>query len=203
MTVLDDYSEKEQKTVWFNSRFYRANLLWERDTLRIRDIHLFDETFASEYVGARGTSSRCLFHTLPLVDGFRWSSKDVVAGLRLRTRAGQSVRGGTPTVRRDKDRLVVRWPTTRPAGEVVFSFDESTMSVSATGPVAHDWEFALTHAENAKLPFETVEDQRLECGFEGRAYPIRATHGTFSRGDTGGLRITPNQGRVTLDLTRR
>jgi hypothetical protein len=47
VTVLRDHSEKDLKTVWFNSRFYRANLLWDQGTLRFRDIHLFDETVAA------------------------------------------------------------------------------------------------------------------------------------------------------------
>ncbi|MCP4224186.1 MAG: hypothetical protein GY773_12635, partial [Actinomycetia bacterium] len=50
VTVLSDYSPKDLKTVWFNSRFYRANLLWDRGTLRFRDIHLFDEEVASDYL---------------------------------------------------------------------------------------------------------------------------------------------------------
>jgi len=49
VTVLNDHSDKDQKSVWFNSRFYRANLLWDQGTLRFRDIHLFDESVASNY----------------------------------------------------------------------------------------------------------------------------------------------------------
>ncbi len=48
-------SEKDQKTVWFNSRFYRANLLWDKGTMRFRDIHLFDESVASDYLTKKGT----------------------------------------------------------------------------------------------------------------------------------------------------
>ena len=42
VTVTEDLKGSDRKTVWFNSRFYRVNLLWENGTLRIRDIHLFD-----------------------------------------------------------------------------------------------------------------------------------------------------------------
>ena len=46
VTVNVDLGESNLKTVWFNSRFYRINFLWENSTLRMsRDIHLFNEKF--------------------------------------------------------------------------------------------------------------------------------------------------------------
>ena len=46
VTTLTDTYDQGQKTVWFNSRYYRANLLWEKNTIRFRDIHLFDEIWS-------------------------------------------------------------------------------------------------------------------------------------------------------------
>jgi hypothetical protein len=42
VTVNEDLKGSNRKTVWFNSKNYRINFLWEDSTLRIRDIHLFD-----------------------------------------------------------------------------------------------------------------------------------------------------------------
>ena len=39
VTTLTDVRGEGNKTVWFNSRYYRANLLWEKGTFRFRDIH--------------------------------------------------------------------------------------------------------------------------------------------------------------------
>jgi hypothetical protein len=49
VTVNDDMESSDRKTVWFNSRFFRANLLWENGSLRFRNIHLFNEKFSSIY----------------------------------------------------------------------------------------------------------------------------------------------------------
>lgn len=46
--LLKDHSEKDLSTVGHNSRFYRANLLWEQRALRFRDIHLFDENLVPD-----------------------------------------------------------------------------------------------------------------------------------------------------------
>ena len=42
-TVTRDLDGSDCKTIWFDSRFYRTNILWEKGTLRIRDIHLFSQ----------------------------------------------------------------------------------------------------------------------------------------------------------------
>jgi len=140
VTVLNDHSKKNQKTVWFNSRFYRANLLWDQGTLRFRDIHLFDETVASDYLTKKGTSTQCDYYTLPVVDGFRWSSLQNVAGLRIKAAGGLEIKGGDPTVDdRTDGELVVRWPVHSPEGEIVITFNETSVSISAAGGMKDNW----------------------------------------------------------------
>ncbi|MHC4192321.1 MAG: hypothetical protein ACYSUB_22060, partial [Planctomycetota bacterium] len=130
VTVLKDHSDKNQKTVWFNSRFYRANLLWEKDTMRFRDIHIFNETVASDYLTKPGTSSQCFYYTLPVVDGFYWSSLETIAGLRFKSAVGLEIKGGDPTVDDSTEgELTVRWPISSPKGEIVTTFNETSVSI--------------------------------------------------------------------------
>ena len=75
VTALTDYREKDRKTVWYNSRYYRTNLLWEGGTLCIRDIHMFDQRMESDYYRKAGTTNQCVYTTLPVVDGCMWSTK--------------------------------------------------------------------------------------------------------------------------------
>ena len=151
VTVLADHSDKDLKTVWFNSRFYRANLLWEAGTLRFRDIHLFDETMASEYLTKRGASTQCLYETPPFVDGFRWSSKETVAGLRFKTVDGAEIQGGNPTVEdAATSELTVRWPTVTPEGAMRLTFDERFMTIRAEGDLEDRWRLELTHATGSR-----------------------------------------------------
>lgn len=83
VTALTDVREQGNRTVWFNSRYYRANLLWEKQGFRFRDFHLFDERYASAYFDKAGKGNQFLFYTLPVVDGFGWSRADDRAGLRV------------------------------------------------------------------------------------------------------------------------
>lgn len=42
--------EEDLRTLWYNSRFYRVSLLWEKNKLSIRDLHLFNEMYKSRYL---------------------------------------------------------------------------------------------------------------------------------------------------------
>ena len=182
VTVLKDHSEKDQKTVWFNSRFYRANLLWDQGTMRFRDIHLFDERVASDYLTQRGTSTQCFYDTLPFVDGFRWSSSETVAGLRLKSGEGE-IKGGTPTVDdRVEGQLTVRWPTESPKGAIVLTFDERAVSIRAEGRVKDSWYLELSSAEEADLPFDRIDRRKVSCTFKGAAYAVSAEAGNIHAG---------------------
>jgi len=204
VTVLNDHSKKNLKTVWFNSRFYRANLLWEDGTMRFRDIHLFDESVASDYLTKRGTSTQCLYYTLPVVDGFRWSSLQTVAGLRLKSAGGSEIKGGVPTVDDSTDgELTVRWPVYSPKGEIVMTFDEASFSVSAKGGVKNKWFFELCSDEKAKLPFVKIDRKKISCTYMTAPYSIIAKQGVFTNEPGTGLRIMPEDNRIVLDFSIR
>lgn len=204
VTVLKDYSEKDQKTVWFNSRYYRANLLWEKGTMRFRDIHLFDEQVASDYLNKRGTTSQYFYEALPLVDGFRWSTLDTIAGLRLMSEGGSEVKGVTPTVDDSvAGELVVRWPTESPKGELVMKFNETSLRISATGELEDQWFLELSSAGEAKLPFTKINRRKLTGTFKGFPYSIPATSGVFAVPGDSGLRVMPEKNSIALDLSSR
>jgi hypothetical protein len=202
VTVLSDHSKLNQKTVWFNSRFYRANLLWEQGTMRFRDIHLFDETVASDYLTKRGTSSQCFYYTLPVVDGFNWSTAQTVAGLRLKSAGGVEIKGGTPTVDdHTAGELMVRWPIDSPKGEMLMTFTETSVSVSAVGGVKDPWFLELSNDKKAVLPFRQIDRKKLSCEFRNAPYSVTAIHGVFTNDAGSGLRIMPEDNRVVLGFS--
>ncbi len=202
VTVLNDHSDKNQKTVWFNSRFYRANLLWDQGAMRFRDIHLFDETMASDYLSKRGTSTQCFYETLPFVDGFRWSSKQTVAGLRLKSAAGLEIKGRTPTVDDGSEgELAVRWPTESPKGALLLTFNERSVSIRTEGRMKDTWYFELSSDTQADLPFDRIDRRKVFCTFKNTPYAVSAEQGTFTKQAGSDLRILPEAGRIVLDFS--
>ena len=47
VVYLNDWKHENRKTVWYDSRFYRLNILWENGAFFIRDLHRFDEKLVS------------------------------------------------------------------------------------------------------------------------------------------------------------
>ncbi|MDR3194379.1 MAG: hypothetical protein LBT76_03685 [Tannerella sp.] len=205
VTALTDYRTPERKTVWFNSRFYRANLIWEEGTFRFRDIHLFDERFASDYLTRAGTSTQCIYSTLPVVDGFLWSTRDEKAGLRIIDGQGQSPSTGSPTVSElPGDVLKVAFETvSEQAFEIVFH--EDGFEVTCTKGGGTGWAMELKTAPGAELPFQSVESNRVNALLKGFAYGITCREGRFiSAGDGGGVfRIQPSGNKIAVDCSER
>ncbi|MBS3775694.1 MAG: hypothetical protein KGY70_10930 [Bacteroidales bacterium] len=206
VTVLQDYSEKDLKTVWFNSRYYRANILWEDGTMRFRDIHIFDEKVESDYLTEKGTTTSCYYYTLPVVDGFMWSSNQTVAGLRLKALSREGlpqVKGGAPEVTDSiEGQLNITWPVYSREGKINVKFDESTISISSQGKEPENWFLELSYSENTELPIAKTGHKKLNLNYKGNEYLISAVKGAFTREDDSGLRIIPEDNQIILDLSK-
>jgi len=172
--------------------------------MRFRDIHLFDETIASDYLTKPGRSSQCFYYTLPVVDGFYWSSLETVAGLRLMSVGGLEIKGGLPTVDDSTEgELTVRWPTRSPEEEIDIVFNETSISVSAEGGKIDNWFLELSFDKKAELPFRKIDRKRVSCTYSNASYFISAIQGVFSIEPGSGLRIIPEDNRIVLDFSSR
>jgi hypothetical protein len=80
--ALDDWKDEDRQSVWYYSRNYRINLFREKGHVRIRDIHLFDETYEERYLRDVCETKDCCYDTLPVVDGARWNDSRTQAGIK-------------------------------------------------------------------------------------------------------------------------
>ncbi|TDX02109.1 hypothetical protein [Dinghuibacter silviterrae] len=193
VTVTHDLPGSDKKTVWFDSRYYRVNLLWAGDTLRIRDIHLFDERLPSPYLNTPLTGNAAAFYTLPFVDGYLWSDASVLAGLCFKV-GTVALKGGDPIVTSpEPGHLHIVWPLTTVPGKMIIDLDERRIRISCTAP----WFAELAASPKAALPFTSVTPNRVTASFEGFSYGVSATRGKFSEGSV--LRMTPENGVLELN----
>lgn len=207
VTVNEDLEGSNRKTVWFNSRFYRLNLLWENGTLRFRDIHLFDEKFQSAYLTKKATSNECSFFTLPFVDGYIWSSPQQIAGLRFKAIINGKetlLEGGNPTITDSTPgQLHISWPLKSVKGTLVMDIDEYQISIKVIGAKSIDWFLDLTTADNAKLPFKMISSSQIDCQFEVMKYAVTAKRGSFSEPGNGIVfRIRPAKNTLILNFSQ-
>ncbi|WP_321290067.1 hypothetical protein [uncultured Sunxiuqinia sp.] len=208
VTVNNDLERSDVKTVWFNSRFYRANLLWDQGTLRFRDIHLFDENLQSKYLTEKVNSNECFFFTFPFVDGHVWSSSDEIAGLRLKALVDEAevlLKGGTPMITSPQEgSLQVEWPLESIDGTFLMYFDEQKIDMRIKAKETIDWYWDLTTKNDAELPFLKISPSVVNCEFDEMNYVLNAKNGTFSKpNDQVVLRISPEDNKIILDMADR
>ena len=207
VTINEDIAGSDQKTVWFNSRFYRINLLWEKGTLRFRDIHLFNENFPSTYTSNKATSNECSFFTLPFVDGYIWSKPGNFAGLRFKALVdGKEIllEGKDPVITNTKPGVLhISWPLKTFNQTLVMDIDERQIKINMPGEKAINWFLDLTTATTNNLPFKKISPHQVDCSFENMNYAVRTTKGIFSKPtDSTVLRITPEKNALLINFAR-
>lgn len=211
VTTVSDVRGEGNKTVWYDSRYYRANLLWEKGRFRFRDIHLFDERFKSEYLDTPGTGDCFLFYTMPFVDGFMWSKGGDRAGLSLvRTcRDGQAeeLRLDSPEVK-ERGRSVLEVRGNDQYGDT-FRITLHDDRIEVSSPDADKdvaWALQLHAAPGTELPFTDVGGKSANAVFRGHSYSVTCSEGRFEKAaedDSHVLRIIPDNGKITIDCAVR
>lgn len=204
MTYLTPPGDDPRQTVWFNSRFYRTNLIWEQGKLRVRDIHLFDESMESPILQTNVDRSSVEFYTLPVVDGFHWSSPDKHAGLRFKARVDGEVieiEGDSPEVtKQGKGELLVTWPLKNVPGKLILTLDEQAFTIELEGTDA-EWWAELDTADSAKLPFTKITSQSIAGKFQAHPYEVEIAKGTAEPLDRG-YKLLPGNNRIELNFAK-
>ena len=74
--ALEDWSGYGRKSVWYNSRFYRANLIMDGKRLVFRDIHKMADDFEEPFLDKVCTGWQALYYTPPVVDQWMFRGRD-------------------------------------------------------------------------------------------------------------------------------
>lgn len=211
VSALSGYEPADARTVWYDSRFYRTNLYWEENgrTFRIRDLHLFNEEFASDYLTEPGTSTECIYKTLPVIDGFAWSRhKSLMAGYRLVVLDGAGRRveisGREPIVTEPNAQNVqVEWPLNDGLGSLLVILKEDRMEIGYKPENPEmTWMLEFTCNPEAELPLTAITPKMLKAQTQGFTYAMNCLQGTFARNRDGDpdcrYRILPVNNKIVL-----
>jgi len=210
LSALSDYRAEDRKTVWYNSRFYRANMIWKGDEFAIRDIHLFDEQFRSKYYDRPTSSTQCVFMTLPFLDGFLWSTKDEHSQMRIAIEDENGTwsyaKCANPVVATDNEDLVVVECPLNQGGKAVFSFERHRISVKVSG--TGKWKLELYAPLAERIPFKTIQRQNLKAAFEDFEYQIQLQKGEFGKPSSCSekgyfLDIIPQSNQIRMLMSKR
>lgn len=202
-TVEKDLGSSDKKTLWYNSRFYRMNILWEHGSLRIADIHLFNEKIPDRYLNSVTTVNKSFFYTLPVIDGSQWGEHGNPAGLRLMVvEDGKAVpvTGGNPTFENiGRSSVKVTWPTKY--GNFEINLTERAVSIKLLNNTVQNWYMSLNVNRPVKLPVNKILSQTLEMDFDNHHYVLKAKQGSFAEPENGkGFKAIPTKGVLSFSL---
>ena len=202
LVTTEDLRNNGKKSLWFNSRNYRVNLLWEGGCLKFRDLHLFDENLRSEYLDHPDTLPVFHYETLPIVDGCLWSAPDDLAGLRFVT---PSFNGGDPQFSSDRDGTCqkILWPAATGNGRFEITMTEDRIVIKSRGKTG-PWYLELDTTPRASLPFVTVGPSEITATMSGLDYGVTVVKGmaTDIRDEAPGkvLKLTPEEGTLEIAI---
>ncbi|WP_197527750.1 hypothetical protein [Posidoniimonas polymericola] len=205
---LDDWREEGRRSAWFNSRFYRVNLYWDRDRLSIRDLHLFDETRASTVHDKRLLENTLTCATLPIVEGRPPLAKNADPAGALPVAidpAGAAtpllVDGPPAVTQRGDTRLAVE-QRLAVGGTLKITCSEDRLVLIASGKSDQPRSWALDIVGQEQTPAEVTSSV---IGFHSPSGNYRLElepgSGTFERRADGGVRVLAGkEGQISLLL---
>jgi len=201
VTALTDPRGANHRSVWYNSRFYRTNLFWENDRLRIRDIHIFDQRYQERYLEETCKGPLSIYDTLPIMDGYNWSTPGELAGIRLVRLADGDCNpliGGIPNVSETSStELSVSWPLLT-GGCLEIVCREDSLEVSLTDP--SDWALDMSWSNDKLIDLVDVTDRSMSYRHEGFTYGVKCSVGQLRQREGRSVLMLPDSGRIVLDL---
>lgn len=76
-----DAHKKDRGSLWFNSRYYRCGLFYNKGDILIRDLMVFDEAYRERYLNNITKDESVFYDNLPIIDCFRWSDTENIGGM--------------------------------------------------------------------------------------------------------------------------
>jgi hypothetical protein len=209
VVCLDDWKHQDRKSVWYDSRFYRLNFLWENGVFFIRDLHCFDENMVSANHDTALTARALTCDTLPVMDGCLWSGKES-AGIRPvlispDDKTSPLTPDGPPVVKElNHTDLSIQQPL-RGGGTLSIVCRETNVTFSGVDGQGQPlrWAWDLVGGAQQTSAVQTVSSNSIAYQYAGVDYQLRLSSGAGScqRLSNSDIRLSPNSsGKLVLLL---
>src|SRR3569833_2154822 len=206
VVALDDIKQQGRKSVWYNSRFFRCNVLWDQGTFFFRDLHCFDETVTSSTHNIALTDPFFVYETLPVMDGGQWSGNGgFAAGMWLVSLPGETIMP-VPTPPVVKELNSKNLSIVQPLGSgTVFAitFAETNITCIGTNALGQplNWAWDLVGGSQQSAAVQNVTSNAISYNYIGAGYQIRLGAGSSSQLGNGNIRLMPDaSGKLMLQL---
>lgn len=172
ITAHSAFDDPQKKSIWYCSRYYRVNLYADRNGLRIRDLHVFNQDQQDPYEDIVCTRNEATYESLPVMDGNIYSGNGIIAGSYIVDTSGK------PFPAED-----FRFEQTGPDCAVV-DFGSIRFTLTEQGiRIAADKKFTLENrVGNAETHFPAISactDTLMQLEYDNIRYAIGLDQGRF------------------------
>ena len=207
------HTDMPQRTVWYQSKYLRANLHFRDNQFYLRDLHVYDDRFAQPYLTEPVRQHGIEQRLLAVLDGYHWSDDDARGNRGGHRAMGRFVligadgretpltMNGLPTVTEKGAELRTSVPL-EGGGNVKAVFREKEIEfrvedAPSNSRLALEFEWVANRSA-----LQSVSTDRLNYSFRDFPYSVRIAHGTATRTDQGVKIVADPHGALRLHLAQ-
>ena len=183
--------EMNLTALWYASSGYRVGFLGEKGHLRIRDLFLYDETYASRYLNQPIRTKGSIFDALPVLSPQLWKCRpENRPFIRLQDEHGREPEGKESYFTRSDTEAAAA--LTDAAGRTLAEFTMTPGQICLHSPFRLHFDF---------LPGYRQEKDRIILQHEGFLYSFRIAAGKWKALGADSGEILPEHEKICLDLS--
>jgi hypothetical protein len=186
VVALEDSKGDPNRSIWYESRFYRVNFCWDGDAWRIRDLHVFNQDYPERYLENHESTAVATYDTLPVMDGFHWSKPRDIAGIRgVLPSSGESqplLTKGVPVVKEIGTESLAFTCDLASGGVLQVRCDPARLAVGVSGEAAPaGWALEMAWAEGKEPPLAGIGKNVINYRHQGFGYTLPCGTSEVSR----------------------
>lgn len=195
-----------ERTVWYQSKYYRGNLHFRGNDFYLRDLHVYSDQFPQLYVEDPIRSDYVGHRMLAALDGYYWRDASALAGGSGTRAMGRFVLAdpdgaekplrmeGIPDVTQSGPTLSTRIRLNG-KGELVTEFRETGIAFRLLNTPPHHRLRIVFEWVSGQTAFHGISAERLHYRFRDFDYFVRVTNGSLAR-TSRGVMVTENGGKA-------
>jgi hypothetical protein len=206
--------QASQRTVWYQSKYLRANLHFREEQFYLRDLHVYNDRFPQPYLTDPARQHGIEQRLLAVLDGYHWSDDEVRAGRNGLRAMGRFVAIGQDG--KETPLTMLGMPSVTETGSVL----RAEVPLSGGGTFVSEFreqEINFTLADTPStsrlgLKFEWVADRSalqgvsedtLQYRFRNFDYSVPVINGIVSKSPEGVDIITKKRGPLRLLMAQK
>lgn len=177
ITAHSAFDDPNKDSVWYCSKNYRINLYGENNHLRIRDLHIFDESIEDPFENTVCKENYAVYETLPVIDGFLFSGNRIKSGVYFTDKEKGNELSYDEMIFKDKSdgKCEVRFVSSN--GDLVFELSENEITITG------EKDFVIENKIGRKSEFLpdvcNISDTELVLGYKNKKYSVKLLSGNF------------------------